>query len=202
MADPATAVLGGLAAVAVALAAVTVAWLHLQPADVDPRTDGVSAYGTGRLRSGYRLQVISTGIGALLLAGGLVRAGLDLPAGLALLILFGATRIAIARFPTDLEPPLTPTGQVHALLAGVAFVSVGVAAPMVSLSLVAVAAWHGVQPLLVPLGFAVTASVVATFGSNALPRTRPIFGAVERLWYAATFAWLLVIAVGLVDVST
>ena len=203
MSDPSAALLGGSAAVMFVLAAIAVAWLHLQPAAVDNVREGVSAYGAGAgaYAPPYRFQVIASGIGGLLLAGALALSGATVPFGLAFLAIFGAARIAIAWFPTDLEGRVTRTGWFHVLLAAVAFISIAIAAPAISLSLARASAWRGLEPIMVPLAFAVTASVVATFASNSLVRTRPIFGAVERVVYVTGFAWLLVASLGALLVS-
>jgi len=202
MSNPSAAVLGGSAAVVFALAAIVVAWLHLQPAAVDNVRDGVSAYGVGPYRAFYRFQVIASGIGGLLLAAALaLAAAAAVPFGLAFLAIYGVARIGIAWFPTDLEGPVTRTGGFHVLLAAVAFISIAIAAPAVSLSLAGTSAWRGLEPIMVPLAFAVSASVVATFAANSLVRTRPIFGAVERVVYVTGFAWLLVVSLGVLLVS-
>jgi hypothetical protein len=199
--DPSAAILGGSAAVMFVLAAIAVVWLHFQPAGVDNVREGVSAYGVGSYGAFYRFQVIASGIGGLLVAGALALSGATVPFGLAFLAIYGAARIAIAWFPTDLEGPMTRTGWFHVLLAAVAFISIAIAAPAISLSLAGTSAWHGLAPIMVPLAFAVTASVVATFASNSLVRTRPIFGAVERVVYVTGFAWLLVASLGALLVS-
>ncbi len=201
MSDPSAALLGGSAAVMFVLAAIAVVWLHRQPAAVDNLREGVSAYGAGAYAPSYRFQVIASGIGGLLLAGALALSGATVPFGLAFLAIFGVVRIAIAWFPTDLEGRVTRTGWFHVLLAAVAFISIAIAAPAISLSLAGASAWRGLAPIMVPLAFAVTASVVATFASNSLARTRPIFGAVERVVYVTGFAWLLVASLGALLVS-
>ena len=201
MSDPSAAVLSGSAAVTFALAAIAVAWLHLQPAGVDNVREGVSAYGVGAYRPFYRIQVIASGIGGLLLAAALALGGAAVPLGLAILSIYGVARIAIAWFPTDLEGPMTRIGWLHVLLAAVAFVSIAIAAPAISLSLAGTSAWRGLEPIMVPLAFAVSASVIGTFASNSLVRTRPIFGAVERVVYVTGLAWLLVVSLGALRVS-
>lgn len=186
--------LGGAAAGCVVVAIAAVARLHLLPTGRSPVREGVSAYGAGPFRFLYRLQVIGTGMASLLLVAALgAQDGADL-LPIVILAAFGASRIVIAGYPTDLEGvPPTRTGLVHILLASVAFLTIAAAAPWIGLWMAGRSAWGG-GPLVAALGAAVALSVAATFAAGALPRLRRVFGLVERAVYVSTFGWLLAAA--------
>lgn len=187
--------LGGAAACCVVLAIVVVAWLHLLPTGSNPVSEGVSAYGAGPFRILYRVQVIATGVASLLLVAALAAVGGPDAPPLMVLALFGASRIAIAGYPTDLagEPP-TKNGLVHILLATVAFLSIAVAAPWLGTWIAGRSDWSDGGPLMAALGAAVAVSVAATFGAGLVPRLRRAFGLVERAVYASMLGWLLAVA--------
>jgi len=127
--------------------------------------------------------VIALGIGALLLAVALGR-GSD--AGrLFWLWIYGGSRIAIAGFMTDRDPPpFTTEGRVHWLLAAVAFAAIALAASDIT--------WTGDPAVLRPLGYAVAGTAIATLLTRLIVPLRAIFGLVERALYATSLAWLLV----------
>ncbi len=213
MNDWPTVLLGVGAAIAVSAAAVTVAWLHTRRTSVDAARDGVSAYAVGRYGPQYRFQVVACGLSALVLAVALARLGPAPVGGLGLLVVYGLTRIAIAAFPTDLDGPLTRTGQIHALLAAAAFIAIGIAAPTIGefvvreadarvTTVLAVGATGSARTaVLVALSAAVPLAVLATFGAGSTPRTRRVFGLVERLFYVASLSWLIVVAVLVADTA-
>jgi hypothetical protein len=117
----------------------------------------------------------------------------------ALLALFGTSRILIARYPTDRRGTTVPSrpGRLHIILAAVTFVTIAVAAPSITGSLTLSATWVGPADVLSTLGWATTILALGTFASASMPATRRIFGLAERGAYAATLAWLAVAAGGL-----
>ncbi len=185
-----------LAATLTCIAALT--YLHLLPTGYRPLHDAVSDYGVGPHRAWYRVQASALGTAGLLLALGLWH-GVD-PAPwktILCLVAFGFSRIAIPWYPTDLEgQQRTPTGRIHIRLAGIAFLSVAVAAPAFHRAVSSNPDWTSIAHLLGPLGWAVTASCALTVIS-VYGRLRPWFGLVERLLYVAMIAWFLVVSVHL-----
>jgi hypothetical protein len=181
------------AAVLLAIAAgVAVVILHLRRTAVDPVLDGVSAYALTPLATLYQTQVIATGLAAASLAAALGAGGLIAPVELIPLLLFAASRLLIARYPTD--PPGTTTfsrsGRIHIVLAAVTFLTIAIAAPSISGTLTGRAGWSGPGGPFMGPAWATTVLAFATFGVNTIPTTRRIFGMVERGAYVAMLAWL------------
>jgi hypothetical protein len=199
--DMTAAVLAALAAVGFAVAAITLVWVDLLRTGRNPLRDAVSDYGAGPYRLFYTVLVCSLGLGALLLLIALAR-GTDVPnGGLIWLGVYAATRIAIAFFPHDLEgKPVTPTGRVHLALAAAAFAAIAFAAADLAPALRDEPGW-GAESLIGALRWAVIVTAVATLVARVvLPIRRSTFGLVERLLYAASIAFLLVVAVEAVRV--
>jgi hypothetical protein len=199
--DMTAAVLAALAAVGFAVAAITLVWVDLQRTGRNPLRDAVSDYGAGPYRLFYTVLVCSLGLGALLLLIALAR-GTDVPnGGLIWLGVYAATRIAIAFFPHDLEgKSVTPTGRVHLALAAAAFAAIAFAAADLAPALRDEPGW-GAESLIGALRWAVIVTAVATLVARVvLPIRRSTFGLVERLLYAASIAFLLVVAVEAVRV--
>jgi hypothetical protein len=190
--------LASTAAVLAATAAAIVIVLHFVRSGVDPRVDGVSAYALGRFGPWYRLQVVVTGLAALSLTLVLLAAGLASGVGVALLAVFGASRILIARYPTDPRgtTALTRRGRLHVMLAATTFVTIALAAPSISPALVVSPAWHGLAMLLTASAWATAILALGTFVSASRPTTRRVFGLVERGAYASMLTWLIVAATG------
>ena len=160
--------------------------LHFLATGRKPVRDAVSDYGTTKFHRNYRVMVVLLGAGAILLAVALARET-DARA-LAWLWIYGVSRVAIAAFMTDRDPPpVTTEGRVHWLLAAIAFTSIAFAATSID--------WDGRSSILGPLGTAVAIAAVATLLTRMLPPLRPVFGLIERLLYAAGIAWLVLAAV-------
>jgi hypothetical protein len=199
--DTTAAVLAALAAAAVAAGTVALVWVNFLPTGHRPMVDAVSDYGASPYRAFYRATVISLGIGALLLLAALAH-GTDVPSGgLIWLGAYGATRIAIAFFPTDLEGETgTATGRIHLLLAAVAFTAIAFAATDLVPALHSEPGWDA-DRLLDGLRWAVVITAVGTGVTRVvLPLRHRVFGLVERLLYVATIAFLLTVAIETVRV--
>jgi hypothetical protein len=201
--DTTAAILAAVATAAFASAAVTLVWVNVLKTGHKPVRDAVSDYGASPFRAFYTATVVALGIGALLLLVALARATNVASGGLIWLGVYGVTRIAIAFFPTDLEgQPVTQRGRVHLALAAAAFAAIAFAAADITPPLADEPGWGGAADLIGALRWAVVVTAVATLIARvALPVRKVAFGAVERLLYAASIAWLLVVAVELVRVA-
>jgi hypothetical protein len=191
--------LGSAAAVLAATAAAIVVVLHVVGSGVDPLVDGVSAYALGPSGRLYRAQVVATGLAACSLTIALLAAGLASGVSVAFLALFAASRILIARFPTDPRgtTSLSRAGRTHVVLAAVACVTSAGAAPTLSPALVRSSSWGGVAMLLTASAWATAVCALGTFAAATRPATRRVFGLVERGAYASMLTWLIVAAAGI-----
>jgi hypothetical protein len=194
--DITAAVLAALAAAAVAAGAITLVWVDLLRTGRNPARDAVSDYGAGGYRLFYTVLVVSLGLGALLLLLALAHGTDVTKGGLIWLGVYAASRIAIAFFPHDGEgKPVTATGRVHLALAAAAFAAIAFAAADLAPALRDEPGW-GAEALIGALRWAVIITAVATLVARVvLPIRRSTFGLVERLLYAASIAFLLVVAV-------
>jgi len=182
-----------LALICFAFAALLLVALHLLPTGADPVRHGVSEYGIGPFASLYRAQAIASGVGAIALADALLGTSVD-TGPLICLVLFGAARVLIAGFPTDRDLPMTRTGQIHAVLAAVAFLALAVVAPWLSASPFAAAAWPAARVGVLGLAVVVTATSLGSFAVASLPAAVRAYGLAQRAFYLAGFAWLIAIA--------
>jgi Protein of unknown function (DUF998) len=182
--------LGIAALVCFAVAVAALVRVHFLPTGIRPVPDAVSDYGTTPFHRYYRVMVVGLGAGAILLAIGLHR---DTDAGaLAWLWIYGVSRIAIAAFMTDRDPPpFTTEGRIHYLLAATAFTAIAVSGADID--------WSGDPGVLHPLGYAVAVSAGATLVARVVEPLRPIFGLTERVLYLTSIAWLVV---GAIDLAT
>ncbi len=199
MHDPLTVALAAGAGLGVMVTAACLVALHLLPTGLDGARDAVSLYGTGPYAAWYRGQVVATGCAALLLVAAIARTVAGVPLPLAALALYGLARIAIARYPTDIEgAPLTATGRRHVLLAAIAFLAIGLAAPFLGYAIASLQAAPAPADLLPALGLIVSATVLATFAAGSRGAAGlHVLGLVERLFYAGSLAFLLAAAVSL-----
>jgi hypothetical protein len=180
-----TSTLALVALVLVLAAALVLIRLHTLPTGLDPQRDAVSDYGATSFHLYYRVMVVLLGTGAACLALALHHSGDVRTRGLVWLWIFAIARILIAGFMT-----VTPgrkvnvEAQIHWLLAAAAFTSIAFAAPLISSDL----------DLAKTLAAVVIASAVATLATRAVRQLRSVFGIVERILYAASLAWLIVVA--------
>jgi Protein of unknown function (DUF998) len=169
--------------------------VHLLPTGYQPVSNAVSDYGVGDYRGYYRWQTAASAYAALLLAAAIARTTHPVPQLLVFLLLtFAVARLLIPSFPTDLDRSRpTATGRIHTLLAGAAFAAIAWCAA----ALPDRVDWPSLHGPLVVLGWIVVVTAVACglAMTSLLHRvTEPFFGALERLFYAATLAWLLVVS--------
>ncbi len=200
--DTTAAVLAAVAAAAFLAAAVTLVWVDVLHTGRRPERDAVSDYGAGPYRWFYSAIVVSLGLGGLLLLLALAHGTGVAAGGLIWLGVYAVTRIAIAWFPHDLEgKPVTPVGRVHLALAAAAFTAVAFAAADLAPALGDEPGWSGASDLIGVLRWAVIITAVGTLAARVvLPVRKVAFGLVERLLYAASIAFLTVVAVEAVRV--
>jgi hypothetical protein len=173
---------------ALAVAAMLLVRLHLAPTGLSPARNAVSDFGTTEWHLAYREQAIALGIAGIALAIEL-RADTDADS-LGWLYAYGASRITIAGFMTDRDPPpYTPEGRIHWVLAAIAFTSIAFAATSIN--------WAGAPGVLGPLGTAVGISAIATLVTRLAPGLEGVFGIAERALYVTSILWLGIAAVSL-----
>jgi hypothetical protein len=200
--DTTAAVVAALSAACVAAGAISLVWVDRLPTGRSAVRDAVSDHGADpSYRFFYRVLVVLLGAGALLLMFALAH-GTDVTrGGLIWLGVYGVSRVAIAWFPTDLPgAQVTTVGRVHLVLAAAAFTAIAFAAADLTPSLADQPGWDGVSGLLSALRSVVIVTAVGTLLTRVVVAARPVFGLVERLLYASSVAFLLVVAVQAVRV--
>ena len=192
---------GAIALAGVGVCTASLVVLHLLPTGLSPLRNAVSQYGITPYRLGYRIQTVSMGISAIGVAVGVEE--LDIQGCtlvVALFALVGATRLVIGWFPMD-DPDAerTQTGRRHGLLAIVAFTGIAIGAIRLGEILGTSGRWPGSATAISVLGYALLA-ILIVMGSVRRSRTgRGYFGLVERGFYAAAIALLVVAGVALVN---
>jgi hypothetical protein len=178
------AALGVIAALATSAGVLLLVRAHLLPTGYDPRRDRVADYGVGRFSGHYVGAVIAVGVAAIAAAIGLAHAR-DRWYVIALLCVFGISRLVAPWFPPDLEGerPSRP-GRIHLWLSGLAYATISAAA-----GLSTDAPW---------LGWAAAVLFAGTLVSLRTGILRDRTGQLERLALVAVLAWLLVAAIRLV----
>lgn len=127
----AAGLIGGLTCLACLIA------LHFLPTGYLPFRDPVSNYAVSRYGYLYRLQAFSSGICTACLFGWLVTNGASVRVlGIAALGFYSISRLLIIFFPTDVKPPWTQTGKIHAILATITFAGIAIAVGFLTPSLI------------------------------------------------------------------
>ncbi len=193
-----TVAIGILAFLATLGCAAALVRVHLLPTGYRPVSNAVSDFGVGAYKGYYRAQTAAIAYASLLVAAGIARTVQPVPQLLVFLLMtFAAARLAIPSFPTDLDRSRpTLTGRIHLLLAGAAFASIAWAAAILPNRV----HWPGLHGVLVVLGWIVVVSAVTcALAVTRLVRKQaePYFGAIERVFYAATLLWFFVVSVRL-----
>jgi hypothetical protein len=187
---------GVTALLALAVAAASLGWLHLEPTGLSPVRNAVSQYGITAFRAGYRVVTIAFGAAGIALAAGISQAIAGRGHAVAvLLVIFAIARAAISWFPMDMPgADRTPTGQMHGLLAIGAFASVTLAAFRLAGALSGQDRWHSLAPVSTALECAMGAFLITLALARALPAVRARFGAIERGFYLSAITWFAVFA--------
>lgn len=191
-------VAGIVALAGLAVVVASLAYLHLAPTGLSPVRNPVSQYGITPYKAGYRVATIAFAAAGAALAIGIDQAikARGSTTVVALLLVFAAARAVISWFPMDTPgTPRTSTGQVHGVLAIVAFGAATVAAFRLAVVLDRSETWHGLGPVSLVLGIAMAASIVGMMLARSNPAVRARFGAVERGFYVSAIAWFAVFSV-------
>jgi hypothetical protein len=176
-------------------------YLHTVPTGLSPLRNAVSQYGISAHRGGYRGATIAFAIAGAAMAVALGVALRDRNPGalVALLLIFAAARALISWFPMDAPgAPATGTGELHRVLAFVAFAAVTAAAFLLSTRLQGWNHWQSLGPLSSGLGWAMLACLLAMLMARDTQRSRQWFGAAERAFYLVALGWCAVFAVACV----
>jgi hypothetical protein len=162
----------------------TMLLLHWLRTGYNPMRNAVSDYGVGRYRILHHIYVVAIGISGLAVA--IESFGNVLPESawvIGFLILFFVARCLIIFFPTDLEnQQTTRTGRIHLALAVVTFASMAIAAGM-----------YEATTITDIIGWIVVATAIVLGVGLVLPRLKPIFGLLERLFYASMICWFIAV---------
>ncbi len=190
-----------LALVGVALYVVLDMVVQLLPPHYSPIRQAESDLGVGPY--GWLMSVNFMVRGALTLAAATAIAG-AFPAasrprfGLALLWVFGVGSALLAFFPTDIlddprlvpHPVATPHGEIHLLLALIAFIAAPFGALLISFRV------ERAGPLAAVRGAAVTLALLASVALLAMPTLGRyhVGGLAERVFLACVLGWLALLA--------
>lgn len=181
-----------IAGVTVGVAALVV--LHALPTGLSPVRDAVSHYGITRFRWGYRVQTVAYAVAGAGVVAGLVALPGHYTLTIALCALFTLCRAVIGWAPMDAPgTPATSTGRTHGILAIGAFASLGLAAGVLPRSL----ARAGVDAVPAAVSGILAIVMLAALVGMSVDRRAGArhFGFIERVFYAAMTAWLVLVAV-------
>ena len=176
------------------------------PTGYNPVHDAVSDYGVGRYRAVFWLQAIAGAVGGFALAVALAETAPSIPSiVVVLLIAASAARLLIPFFATDQGGSRFQTvhGTIHMILAIVVFAALIVAASELGSTLEDRAAWHGVKGWLTTLPWVMTGAALALIVGLRpwAPRLHLIYGLIERVFYLASIAWFLIVAIELARIA-
>jgi len=191
-----------------ALFVVFILLLHVLQQEISFLYDAMSyyVYGTG----GWLLpaSLISLGFGSLTFSLGLARKirGLRAVTGISCMALWGVCLLVSAVFPTDpigsWDQPPTTNGMIHFISANLAFVSVTIAALILTRELGKDSRWIPVKNGLVWMSVLSTVtflllmiSIASIFVSNGAPL---FFGLTERLFFLMVASWICIASIGLI----
>jgi hypothetical protein len=172
--------------------------LHVLPTGFQPIQDPVSNYGVNRYGVLYRSQAFSSGICAACLLAIFAGAGLILPVwGIVALVGYSLSRMLIVFFPTDIKPPYTLTGTIHAILATLTFAGIAFAAGILTPALTSLAGWSNIGSELRAAALLTDVAAIVFIIVLAVHTFQQIVGLIERFLYLGTLLWLGIIFVHL-----
>ena len=199
-----TLVAGILTLAALAVGVASLVYLHAVPSGLSPFSHPVSEYGITKYRNGYRTAAVSFGVSGIG-AGVALAASLGQAASLTIFFLgvFAVSRLAIGWYPMDaMGTRATRTGVTHNLLAFATFGSATAAGFVVRIPLHDSPDWSSFETLSTTFAIVMLAGSLLTIATGAIPGTRRWFGALERVIYLGIIAWLALIGIASILVST
>jgi hypothetical protein len=167
--------------------------LHLVPTGLSPLRNAVSQYGISDYRTWYRVQTLGFAVAGVGAAIGVATLPGSVGLTVGLCTLFALTRAVISWFPMDAPGgERTVTGRRHGLLAIAAFLSIDLA----SRQLVVLLNNDDLHPAVAHASAVLAVVMVATLIGMGFVRSGAVkyFGLVERFFYLAMTAWLVVVA--------
>ncbi|HEU4784783.1 MAG TPA: DUF998 domain-containing protein [Ktedonobacterales bacterium] len=120
--------------------------------------------------------------------------------GIVLIGIWAVGAFLLALFPTDVSSRLTIHGDIHLLVALVAFCAVALGELLVSLRIGADARWSSLRPYLLVCAVATLAALLAeVVGVRA---SEAFGGLTERIFLGLALLWMLLVAVRLVRLES
>lgn len=172
---------------------------HALPTGYSPLRNPVSDFATSSYRSLMIAAFLLLGSGVLALAAAFAAglgAGKRIALGVFFIAAFGASRLLVAFFPSDVDgSERTAHGRLHTLFTFLGFFSIILAVIVLTPVFGRVferAAWAGVYGTLRQLELVVFILGVVLWITR-MKSLRPFFGLVERLFYLSSLAWLFVL---------
>lgn len=173
---------------------VSLLWLHLLPTGYNVFRDPVSNYAVSKYGYLYSFQTIATGSTAITLLAILNHLQISLPKkGVVTLGIYALARLFIFLFPTDVKPPATIKGRIHAVLAAVTFTGIAMATSSVTPALSANDLWLNASSLLGIASKMTVFSAIAFLVTWISKPLRIVAGLVERLIYLGLLFWFSIV---------
>lgn len=173
--------------------------LHAFPTGYSVLRNPLSDFATGNYRVLMIIAFLLLGIGVLVLDAGLAKglgSGKRIALGVFFIAVFGASRLLVAFFPSDVDgAERTVAGRLHTLFSAFGFLAVPLAAIILTPVFDRIyerVAWASVYSTLRRLELIVVILALVLWITR-LKSLRIVFGLVERLFYASTLAWLFVL---------
>ena len=191
-------VLGTIAIVFYAYAALILALMHILRPDYTMRTHMISDYAVGRYGWVMTTWFIAMSCGCLTLNFGLAQSGLKtvwFKIGAGLLCVASIGLVVSAIFPTDLEEaPSTHTGDIHAISFFINIVSIILSLIFLTAGFRSHARWQSFHKTAMLLTSLV---VIAFFIQFFTLRRGAPYGLTNRLFVVVLFAWFFIASIRL-----
>ncbi len=186
---------------------VLVIVLHFLPTERNAVRDSLGDYAVGKFGALLTAAFLALGIGALSLSLGLASelgahgGGKRVDVGVAFTVIFAAGMIVAAFVPPDAEGAgRTSAGKAHTVAVAAGFTAFTLATIAISPVFKYVQAWVKVAPLFPRFELLVVVLAILMLLAR-IRALRPVYGIVERLFFAASLAWLLTAGLHLSQIS-
>jgi len=170
--------------------------LHALPTGYTLLRNPLSDFATGSSRALMTGAFLILGIGVLLMAIGLgpgLHERKRVAVGVFFIAVFGASRLLVAFFPSDVDGAgRTTVGRIHSLLTAFGFIAIPLGAIALTPVLRYTQGWAGVAPTLRLFELLISVFALAVFVTR-IRALRGVFGAAEKLLYASSLIWLFVL---------